>query len=405
MPSKDALIKELMVRYARHEKLTDKEMRLLEEFWSQSPEHQQLAEQFADEEWVKRELAKMEPAPIEEIWEGINRYLDEIGAPDDRGTVVEWDSEAEWDEKPSGGWITKLVRPLSIAAALALCAWGVWVLVGKDQSGATRAAAPAGMVAGTIAPKDDQVLLVYNDGRTVEMNADMRDIVGWQRVLVGAHRGPYVIHLTGGTNIWLHGGARLENAAEKTGSYTLAGMAYFEVVHDPSQPFRVSVNGGFIEDIGTTFNIETNEQESHVQLLSGKVRVGNGAGSKVLKPAQEAVLAAGKVEVRLMQDAAAATGWVQQALNFHFKDTEFTDAVAAVASWYGYTISNPKGLKGTPITDDLQKDPAPEGLVYTISQEEPANIHMWVEGKTIFISDSAQPVSPPPSASPAPPRK
>ena len=81
---RDDLITELMIKYARREKLPDEEMDILEEWWVQFPEHEKLKERFNDPEWSREELAKMKPAPMREIWEEINKYLDEIGAPDDR---------------------------------------------------------------------------------------------------------------------------------------------------------------------------------------------------------------------------------------------------------------------------------------------------------------------------------
>lgn len=96
MAANDQKIVMLMVKYARKEELTEKENRILQKMWQQSPEHQKLKEQFGDPMWVAAELAKMEPAPIDEIWEGINNHLDEIGAPDDRNEPTpDWYIEGE----------------------------------------------------------------------------------------------------------------------------------------------------------------------------------------------------------------------------------------------------------------------------------------------------------------------
>jgi hypothetical protein len=80
--------------------------------------------------------------------------------------------------------------------------------------------------------------------------------------------------------------------------------------------------------------------------------------------------------------------WVKKSLYFHFDNTEFITAVAQVASWYGYTVDNPKGLHGIPISDHLRKDPSPEGVVFTIGQIESSYLYVWVRDKVIHVSDS-----------------
>ena len=418
MASNDDLITGLMIKFARREKLTDEEMRILEEWWQQSPEHQQLAEQFGDADWVKAELAKMKPAPMAEMWEGINRYLDEIGAPDDRDadTPMQWEKQAI----PS---IPRWVKVAAVAATLMVCVSTVWLL-GIRGRGRTAGPAPAGAVAekpSQVAPADG-VLLVGSDGSEVDLNTvRMGDTVGrmgnlyakkldtnqvaiyrvdenggaegWQAVLVGKRRSPFFVRLADGSRVVMNGGARLEYPVAgraAADNYSMEGEAFFEVTKDKSRPFIVHTPlGRSIEVLGTSFNVEAEKdaQSSRVVLLNGALRVRNGAEDTVLHGAQEAVLSAGKTDVHPIRDPAAVIAWVKRSLYFHFSNIEFTDAIAAVASWYGYTVSNPKGLRGIPVTDNLRKDLSPDGVVSKLGEIETGYLCVWVSDKTIYISD------------------
>lgn len=48
---------------------------------------------------------------------------------------------------------------------------------------------------------------------------------------------------------------------------TLAGEAYFEVVHDAKQIFVVETQGVFIQDIGTAFNIRSNAESDTIEVF------------------------------------------------------------------------------------------------------------------------------------------
>lgn len=70
----------------------------------------------------------------------------------------------------------------------------------------------------------------------------------------------------------------------------LQGDGYFDVHHDPSKPFSVRVGTALVEDIGTTFMVESDAGDStSVSVLSGSVRL-RPSGSA---PTAGAILAAG----------------------------------------------------------------------------------------------------------------
>src|SRR5258707_9521205 len=75
MPTNDDEITRLMLKYSKGEKLSEKETRILKEWWNSSPAHRGMEEKFGNKEWVEAELKKMQPAPVEEIWAIVNKHI------------------------------------------------------------------------------------------------------------------------------------------------------------------------------------------------------------------------------------------------------------------------------------------------------------------------------------------
>jgi len=100
----------LMIRRSRSIELTDIEQQYVNKWMLQYTDYRHLQDAFADPEKMKELLAiPNEPAPMKEIWGDINKYLDEIGAPDDR-EVKEWYDEN--NPMPAKVWLRVRFRRL-----------------------------------------------------------------------------------------------------------------------------------------------------------------------------------------------------------------------------------------------------------------------------------------------------
>ncbi len=101
--------------------------------------------------------------------------------------------------------------------------------------------------------------------------------------------GQYQVRLSDGTRVWLNASSSLSYPVSFSGKRTVSitGEAYFEVAADPKNPFLVKTNGEEVEVLGTSFNINSYNDEPAITttLLQGKVRVN---GSTVLQPGQQA---------------------------------------------------------------------------------------------------------------------
>jgi transmembrane sensor len=86
------------------------------------------------------------------------------------------------------------------------------------------------------------------------------------------------LELPDGTKVWLNADASLEYPLAfepNERRVKLIGEAFFEVAHNPAQPFKVQLpNGGIVEVLGTQFDVKAlpGAEQTSVLVRSGKVR-------------------------------------------------------------------------------------------------------------------------------------
>jgi transmembrane sensor len=122
----------------------------------------------------------------------------------------------------------------------------------------------------------------------------------------------------------------------------LRGDAYFDVHHDPARPFAVRIGSALIQDVGTTFTVESDDANATVvTVVTGSVRL-RGAGA----PADAGVvLAAG--ERGSIDDAGRTSterasspdddiAWTTGKLVF--RDAQLSRVAAEIHRWYGVRL-------------------------------------------------------------------
>lgn len=142
--------------------------------------------------------------------------------------------------------------------------------------------------------------------------------------------------LPDGTHVWLNSGSSLRyptafNGKERT--VELTGEGYFDVVHNSRQPFRVTVNGHTVRDIGTAFNINAYSDEAAIRttLVTGAIQI----GGTLLKPGQEAVIGSTGIKVR-QADIEQALAWKSGLFNFDGAD--LPTVLRVLARWYNLKV-------------------------------------------------------------------
>jgi ferric-dicitrate binding protein FerR (iron transport regulator) len=159
--------------------------------------------------------------------------------------------------------------------------------------------------------------------------------------------GQYQVVLADGSKVWLNAASSLRfptSFAAKEREVELTGEGYFEVAHDATKPFKVSVNGIEVRVFGTHFNINAYNDEATIKttLLEGSVKVGKGSASKVIRPGEQAQIENDgnalnpKIMVQAV-DVDAAVAWKNGRFIFHGNNIQ--SVMRQLARWYDIDVN------------------------------------------------------------------
>lgn len=122
----------------------------------------------------------------------------------------------------------------------------------------------------------------------------------------------------------------------------LRGDAYFDVRHDAAHPFAVQVGSAVVQDVGTTFTVESDDANATVvTVVSGSVRLRalNAAADAgvILSAGQRGSIdEAGRTSTERAAVADDDVAWTTGKLVF--RDASFTRVAAEVYRWYGVRL-------------------------------------------------------------------
>lgn len=162
------------------------------------------------------------------------------------------------------------------------------------------------------------------------------------------------VTLADGSRVLLGPDSRLVVPAEygaASRAVELRGDGYFDVRHDTAKPFVVRVGQALIEDVGTTFTVESDDGDTtSVAVVSGSVRLRAGDSS----PASGVLLAAGdrgtidpKGSVNAERHAVGDDDVAWTTGRLVFRDASLARVAGEIHRWYGVTIhvADPSLLK------------------------------------------------------------
>jgi len=240
----------------------------------------------------------------------------------------------------------------------------------------------------------DKSGLEYNDGTAIN-GIGATEIAAQQLVLATPRGGQYQITLADGTKVWLNAASSLKFlssfAGQKERRVELTGEAYFEVIHNAKQPFRVISTGQIAEDLGTSFNINcyTDEPLSKTTLVEGSMQIQSLKNTQnvktvVLKPSQQVSIdAEGTITSRLV-NTAETLGWKND--NFIFDGEDLNSSMRKIARWYNVDVVYEPGLKvaSTPVLDGLvsRKSKLSEVLKWI---ETVSGVRFKIEGRRVTV--------------------
>jgi len=168
---------------------------------------------------------------------------------------------------------------------------------------------------------------------------------------------PMLVRLADGTTVLLQPNARLSYPPSFTAAnreVVLAGDAFFNVAHNPQQPFLVLANGMITKVLGTSFRIRANDADSivTVEVKTGRVAVfaqadlnrarqssGLSARSMLVTPNQQVVFL--RQNEQMSQHLVAEPALLkspEQNRDFSFTETPISQVFATLETAYGVDI-------------------------------------------------------------------
>jgi len=161
------------------------------------------------------------------------------------------------------------------------------------------------------------------------------------------------IHLADGSTVRLAPESVLEAAGggDARGVRLLRGAAFFEVVRDPSRPFKVQAESLDVTVLGTAFEVRVDESGTNVAVRRGSVQVDNRASarSQKLKAGDWVRITARGAMTHGTQPPAQVAAWLQGRLIV--RDRPAGEVVDALRPYYsGIVVLRGDTLASQPLT-------------------------------------------------------
>jgi transmembrane sensor len=179
---------------------------------------------------------------------------------------------------------------------------------------------------------------------------------------------PQRVDLSDGSVVWLRKGASVsypDDLKNNPRHIQLDGEAYFEVAHDPAHPFVVETKyGGTVEVLGTSFGVQTSQDETVVLVRTGKVNFTPNPARKgvFLTPGRRASYTTNTRQLHV-GNALTFNALAWQTGGLEFIDTPMRQVVDDLSTFYGVEVElvNEKMADCT-LTSPLNNRPIEEVL-------------------------------------------
>jgi ferric-dicitrate binding protein FerR (iron transport regulator) len=145
----------------------------------------------------------------------------------------------------------------------------------------------------------------------------------------------------------------------------LEGEAFFEIAHNEEQPFIIDANGGFIQVVGTQFNVKADSNEKLIQVYveGGIVKLYNilpnssDTISVLLTKGEKGIIDknTGKPEkLQKSEESSNDLFWKYKVLNFN--STKLDDAVKTLEKIFDVKFEISENAKNLPLTATFEGD-------------------------------------------------
>ena len=397
--------------------LSNAEQEQLNQWRSQSERNRRLFESINDEEQL-RQLVLAYHQEQEEDNEAIilSKIRERIGGGNTLAPVRSMGMRRRWV------WVAAL--------ALLMAGTGGYIYLLRN-----RTTVPPPAVAekpADILPGRDGAILTLSDGRKVVLDSLGNGIIATQNgtqlllqngalsyakdagsmapvynTLTTPKGRQFQLILPDGTKVWLNAASSLRYPTVFSGGnreVAVTGEVYFEVAHDKTKPFIVTIppstgeaGGSRIEVLGTQFNVNAyfNEAAVKTTLVEGSLKVvkretvrqladetGNGKeNSIILKPGEQAVLVAhSRLTIDHSPDVAKAIAW--KSGFFNFEDARLEEVMRQIERWYNIEVVYEKGVPDIRFGGKMSNDVSLNGLLKSL---QGMDVHFRLEGRKLIV--------------------
>lgn len=237
---------------------------------------------------------------------------------------------------------------------------------------------------GELAMQGNVRLVKSGDGRITYETAATVVTTEVQYNTLSNPRGSKVIDMTlaDGSRVWLNAGSSVTypiTFTERERKVTMTGEAYFEIMHDPSRPFKVSKGQMEVEVLGTHFNVNAYDDEPtlKVTLFEGSVKVKNGSNSKVIKPGQQVD---NNLKIYNDVDLEEVMAWKNGLFSMH--KAGIGTIMRQLARWYDVDVEYENGIPKGTISGDVPRNLS---LAEVLKVYEYSGVHFVINEKTIVV--------------------
>ena len=163
---------------------------------------------------------------------------------------------------------------------------------------------------------------------------------GEMQTLMAASLNGEAAVLPDGSQVWLKEGSSItfpEEFSSDQREVTLKGEGFFEVAHNPAQPFIVKAKQTETRVLGTSFNLNASQEGERIELvlMSGKVRFSTQDEVVVLAPGDQVVIDEGGKLSKKENSNGNFLAWKTGTLVF--ENTPMKQVMEDIANAYGVT--------------------------------------------------------------------
>ena len=199
--------------------------------------------------------------------------------------------------------------------------------------------------------------------------------------------GDYNMLLADGTCIWINSCSELEFPARFIGDERrirlLKGEAYFEVAKNTEQPFVLEVEDKEIRVLGTSFNVNTYDNEFATTLVTGKVEVTVDHRKYALTPDRQLRIDDGQVTIKEV-DPYEFTAWRDGTFVFKYQSLE--KVLATLARWYDIqVVFSKEELKKFHYTGKIERHSDIRELLQFL--QKTGSVQFSLEGQILIVSE------------------